>query len=276
MKALNNLWLIGHQFLNQIYHELPSIRHKAQTARQQVPYVYDFYNVSCFTPNLNSLVTDVLAKFVNCLVKALNDTVQLPRIILIIPDGDILRFIMRKDEDSAHILTMTALSLIINQMARALDAKKDNLKRCKPGLIQHSEPKIVWIKMIDQIGFRADDLLLREMFNNRLNDLLADRDGHFIMDVNAVMLDAGHLNRWGDLNAYGQQCFWSEVDRQLEKFDKKKITLKPAKEHVMEIQPEYRPTATITICNCDRDRDCDRGRERERNREHIRDCEHGH
>ena len=209
------------------------MRHKAQTARLQVPYVYDYFNVSCFTPNPSTHVTDILARFVNCLVKALNDMLRIPRLIIVIPDADILRFVMDKALHKEHIPYMitTALTWIINQMIRAIDAKKDNLKRRKPGSLQSTEPKIIWVPMIDRIGFRSDNLEYRILFNTRLNDILCDRNNHFLMDVSDALLDDSNLDRWGNLNSYGKQQFWTEVDVMVEKFERKKLTLKPQKQH---------------------------------------------
>ena len=183
------------------------MQHKAQSVRQQVPYIYDYYNVSCFTPNPNSLVTDVLARMVNCLVKALNDALQLPRLIVIIPDSDILKFVICKSEDHTSMLVTTTITWVINQMIRAVNAKKDNLKCRKPGSIVYNEPKLIWISMIDCVGFRAEDLSLRDLFNKCLADILSDKEFHYLMDMNAAMMDLGNLDRWGDLNTYGKQQF---------------------------------------------------------------------
>ena len=90
-------------------------------------------------------------------------------------DGDILCFIMKNSRDnSTMILVTTALSWVINQISHSIDTKKDNLKRHKPGSITANESKVIWVLMSDRFGFHSDDLSVREAFNSRLIDLLAD------------------------------------------------------------------------------------------------------
>ena len=147
VKSINNLWLIRDQFLNDIFHALPSLHHSAQASKQQIPFVYDFYNVMCYTPNPNSLIKNVLARLANCLIKVLNDSLKMPRIIIVIPDVDILKFIAAKfGLESIKSMISAASSWVINQFQHAIEAKKEG--RRKIGAIIGSEPKIVWVKAL--------------------------------------------------------------------------------------------------------------------------------
>ena len=152
--AINDLWIVGDVFVNKNYYMLPQMKNEAKLARRQVPYIYDYFNVSCFTPNPDSIVRNVLSRFVNCVTKALNENVKLPRLILVISDGDIIQFVRKiADTDHVELFVDSALKWIINQMTRAIDTAKDNIQRHKPGAVLSYEPKIIWIKMMDKIVF---------------------------------------------------------------------------------------------------------------------------
>ena len=97
-------------------------------------HMYKYFNVTCFTSNPQSLVKNTLARFVNCLIKSLNDKSKLPRIILVIPDADLMKFIKKSadhDYENMQMFIEGALNWVMNQMTRAVDAKKDNLHRRK-------------------------------------------------------------------------------------------------------------------------------------------------
>ena len=56
-----------------------------------------------------------------------------------------------------------------------------------------------------------------------LEDILIDHDNAFIMDVESVLHNESLFTVHNELNNYGQKAFWSEVDHQLEKFEKKRF-----------------------------------------------------
>ena len=122
-------------------------------------------------PNPSTSVTDVLGRIVNCLIKALNGTLKLPRLIIIIPDEDFLQFLENKHHAAGNrLLIQGAVTWIINQMICAIDAKKDNLSRRKPGSILANEPKIIWVKILDKTNTITDQINLCDHFNIILED----------------------------------------------------------------------------------------------------------
>ena len=174
MLAVNDLWLVGDDFLNENYYKLPQIKNDNYLACERLPYMYDFYNLSCFTPNPQSLTSNVMVRLVNCYIKALNDSNKLPRIVLIIPDGDLLNYLYQQNKEfGISDISFDILSWITKQMVRATDAKKDDLKRKKPGSVIPTEPKFIWVKMLNRVNGRSDFLALRSKFNDVLEKVLA-------------------------------------------------------------------------------------------------------
>ena len=72
-------------------------------------------------------------------------------------------------------------------------------------------------------------LKLRDLFNDILENLLAEREHNFIIEIKDALDDVTYFNIWNNLNQFGGKRFWTTVDTILEMFDKKIIALKPVK-----------------------------------------------
>ena len=121
VSAFKDLWIIGDKFLNEIYHALPAIKLAAKEADEKTPYIYNQFNIKCYTSKPQSGNSSIPARLVNCMIKAMNELEKLPRIILIIPDWDILKFL---DFNMYGIeeLCNSVLHWIITNIKRAMDA----------------------------------------------------------------------------------------------------------------------------------------------------------
>ena len=225
---------------------LNKIKTEAKIKKKQLPYIYEYFNISCFTPNPQSFMKNVLTKLVNCVIKALNDTNKLPRIILIVPDSDLLRYIDYDDHGIKEV-TKGAVEWITTQIVRAVDAKKDFLMRRKPGAVIASEPKIIWVKMIDRVNGRSSLLALRSKYNEAMEDVLSNNKNHYVMDINAEIADTTYLDQFNQLNDYGKTQYWVEIDKQIELFEKRKITLKPSPAPEVIQDPEGRTNNSRTL-----------------------------
>ena len=228
--ALNDLWFVGDAFINKNYYMLPKLKHKAVSARRKPPYIFDQFNISCFSPNQQSLV-NVLARMVNCVIKALNDALKLPWMIIFVPDADILAFIKKSvDPDNTEnidIFLDAAMLWIVNQVARAIEAAKDNLSCRKPGAVVPYEPKLVWVKMMNRLNGKSSILKMINIFNECLENCIAGRSGYFIIDLDQAMDDSNFFDLENKLNSYGCSHFWNELDKVIEKFEKREVSLKP-------------------------------------------------
>ena len=204
------------------------MKRRATAAKTPLPYIYDYFNVSCFTSSPNSLTTDILTRIMNCFIKALNDALKLPRLVVVIQDWDLLQFVNYFTK-GVRAVNNEAVKWVINHMIRAVDAKIDNLVCSKPGSIIYNEPKFIWIKMMHRLNATCPVLAFNTNFNDVLENTLAGKSNHFLMDVDAAMSDTSMFDiRNFHLNDYGGPEFWLKVDKQIEKFEKKRISLRPA------------------------------------------------
>ena len=211
VKVVKDCWMVGDAFLYDIFDTMQRMKEDGKDKAQLMPYIYDFYNVSF-------------------IMETLNEETSLPRFILVIPDWDILKYIDHFTF-GISLIAGKCLNWIINNMERAIEAKKEDLRRRKPGAVSPNEPKIVWVKMVGRFSDpnRAGIpiLAVHNKFNCALEELLANRRCHYILDAGAALADASCFTYNGQLTARRKGKFWEEVDCQIEKFDYQKITLLP-------------------------------------------------
>ena len=168
--------------------ELKSEAHIKKIAK---PFMYDQFNVTGYMPNPLSDINSVLARILNALVMGINDSKHLPRILIITPDRDILKYIDFFGSGKSHVIGST-VEWLVNNINRAIMCKKEDLKHHKSGAVVANEPKIIWIKMIarsvNDISEKKDQVNeLTDMFNSILEEILSTRRNHFILDVSEDM-----------------------------------------------------------------------------------------
>ena len=194
------------------------------------PYVYNMYNVRCFMSNPLSHIHSVPGRMVNCLIKAIHDKecVRIPRFVVVIPDWDILRY-FNHNTFGIEKITEETIEWMMSEMVKAVEDKREQLFKIKPGAVISTEPKYVWIKMMQHMAQYDKVLTVRAKYNNTLESILADRSGHYVIDVNPILRDPAYFTGNNELNAEGRILFWKEVDECIHLFDRRKLTLKPRK-----------------------------------------------
>ena len=226
--AKNDAWIIGDEFVNKIYHSFQHMRDSARTDRRSGPgpYLFNYYNISCFTPNPKSVLRDVLARLVNCFIKALNNAKRLPRLVIVIPEADLCNYINYNNFDM-KILANKAINWIMIQMNRALEAKQENLAARCPGSILSTEPKFIWVEKFNRVNDFSKLMSVHYKYNEALQEQVLKRVRYYSIDVEQEMMDAKLFDMANNLNGRGVIRFWKEIDKQIQLFDERKKTLKP-------------------------------------------------
>ena len=229
--AVRDLWIISDKFLYDNFAVLVEIKNKAQVKKIAKPFVCDFFNVTSFMANPMAEMGSVLVHILNALIMDLNDNKKLPRILLVVPDRDILEYINYYQSGKSHIIG-SSIKWLVNNIDCTVTCKKENLKHLCPGAIAAAEPKIIWIKMLTRsyhpyLSQKKPVDNLVHIYNKILEEILSTRQGHFILDVNTEMqgLSSFTINR--QLSRYGKVKFWREVDKIIGKYDRYEISLRP-------------------------------------------------
>ena len=216
--AIKDVWFVGDQFINDTFHAFPTMYNESKLAKTRKPYLYEYYNVKHFSTNPLSMVRNILAHLVNALIKALNDNDKIPRLIIVVPDSDIICSINVFDLGTKRILE-ESLKWIMTNMTRAVEAKKENLTDVKHRAVTPGEPKYVWVKMLDRPNGFDRLLAAKNIFNDTPEALLATRKYHYIIDANHRMAHPHNFTLENKLNADGRIALWNEIDNQLKNFD---------------------------------------------------------
>ena len=88
-----------------------------------------------------------MARIVNCFINALNDNMKLPRLVVIIPDHDILNYIYHYTS-GISLICGSAIDWITSQVDRAVEIRKDYLRVRSIGAVSANEPKFLWIRAL--------------------------------------------------------------------------------------------------------------------------------
>ena len=166
------------------YQAYPILRSEAVANDTKPPYVFSNYNVSTFTTN-DKQVKNRTVKIVNGLIEAFNKYHTMPRFIIIVPDWDILKYINFYEFRASKFIG-TMVDWLIKEVSSAVDEKKADMKRSRPGSVVSLEPKLIMVKMIDRPG-TSDVLKSREKYNAVLEEALFQTKKMYIMDINTSM-----------------------------------------------------------------------------------------
>ena len=121
----------------------------AVVQKKSIPYIYEYYNIFCWTQSPIALEKSVLAKIVNSLTDCLNKIHRVPKYLLVIPDKDILDTM--NSELQAESNLDTQLEWLVNNVHRAITRRREDLKDKRPGAIASSfETMVIWVKMLDR------------------------------------------------------------------------------------------------------------------------------
>ena len=143
---------------------------------------------------------------------------------------DIIKLINHFSFGISHILG-NVLEWITKSIDRAIEAKKDELLRCRPGALIPNEPKIIWVKCpqrpVPRLPADIPTPLSIEKFNRILEDILSSKRNNYIIDVSAELASSVNFTNSAQLNGQDQDQFWLEVDRKIEAFDYCRASLRP-------------------------------------------------
>ena len=227
--AFYDVWIVGDHFLHNTAQAYFTMRNNAVKNNKTVPFLFQSYNVSAYF-NMISSSTRGLARILNPLIQALNERPRLPKMIIVVPDKDIITDAKTYSFGSTYILGK-ALHYLVKEIGIVIQRRKMELMEKKPGTVVPDYPKVIWVRMLKRpkdipvIGF-TEALSMRGKFNSIREEMLTvinPGENHLI----SITVPENDFNMQGDLSNTGKTCFWSEMDRGLKKFDLGEISLKP-------------------------------------------------
>ena len=215
VEAIHDLWITGSDFLKEIINGLHALKTAATVNNKEPPYVFQQFNII----NQQAKYIDIgLLKFINPLIRCINEENKLPKILVILPDRDILTILQKEDAISAMVIG-ASLHYIVKQINVTIDRYKQQLVAKKPGALLSEEfPKIIWIRMLKRPKIQSNLTLFHNVYNLRgkFNSILEERlqDGnapnHYLMSTD---IPEGEFDISGNLTSAGKSMFWNEFNK---------------------------------------------------------------
>ena len=140
-----------------------------------------------------------------------------------IPDWDILHYIDYFDY-GIEMVCDAVIDWMVTQVERIIEAKKEQIYKIKPGAVMSSEPKVVWVKMLQRMTTYEKILTVRSKFNQTMERIMSERRNHYILDVNHILRDPTFFTRENRLNGDGKVLYWKELDECIKMYDYHKLT----------------------------------------------------
>ena len=114
-----------------------------------------------------------MRRILNSIVNAINSNIKLPRILVVIPDMDVLKEVSY-DRTGASKIIGDCINFFVEAVSRLVDTRKEDLRSAKPGAINSGEPKIIWLKVLTRPGFSQSVIENKAKFNAILEETLTN------------------------------------------------------------------------------------------------------
>ena len=145
--------------------------------------------------------------------------------IIIVPDWDLLKF-FGHFSFRISLISGKCIDWLLKIIEKAIEARKEELRRCCPGALVTNEPKFIWVAMFNRSN-PQQLLAVCNKYNTALEELLANRCYHYFIDISKQMNDVKFFTPENNLTQRGKLNFWNEIDWLIEMFDYQKISLRP-------------------------------------------------
>ena len=177
---------------------------------------------------------NIITAITNSLIDILNRRERLPKYLVIVPDRGVIKTANFFDFGVVSIMKKI-INKIQRNVSRLLTTRQEDLQDKKPGAVDPTPTRIIWVKMFDSPVFKTHPdekipkiLALRRKFNKTLENRLAEYSTGFLHITEVSHLAIGeHFDNLGFLNQSGLAQFWKEIDCNIKKFDRGETQLTP-------------------------------------------------
>ena len=188
--------------------------------RSKVGYVRAHHDVFGYTPLGNEMNQNIISRYRNMLVNAINEHIIMPKAIVINLEN--LLQSLNHFEPGVSTLVGRALEWIANQYHRIVIAHKEKLPT-KSRRFRY--PIFLWTQLPRHYNWSQK----QNEFREKVNTCIANTTSLF-REMETLAVEWDDCNRSyttkGDLNAAGLTAYWHAVDEAVEKWDRSQLQLK--------------------------------------------------
>ena len=160
-----------------------------------------------------SLNSNVISCIRNNFIGALSAQPTLPKFVVVVPDNDIIKYFLYKDEHDMQERYARLLKWLMCQYDRMVSSQKEYLT---PKSKRANEPYFVWIKPPMHESIHSKELRLREMFKKALDNCTSMHQNTFALQLKKMWDPSDKLlyNREERrFTANGLILYWQAVDK---------------------------------------------------------------
>ena len=146
-----DVWLVGDTFLRNLWATVLTSQNKAVARNVQLPYLYHNFNVIPCYPGGSSMTRSVAARFLNEIIKTMNDSehMPLPKFLLIMPDKDLVEAVHHGGFE-CKLIFEKILHWLMTSVEAAIHVRIEDLQSKKGGVLLDTRrfPKVIWFPML--------------------------------------------------------------------------------------------------------------------------------
>ena len=222
MRAYDRCWFIGDDFGSRSFEQ----HFQACKSVDYNGYVCAHFDTTGYFGNFVTGSPSMLARYSNVLVQAMycnygNKVLPLPKIIVVVPDDDLLKLLHSGSDDEVPHGICTGLSKILNYIMTEFERNIAAFKEYLPAKsLKSTYPQILWIKAPLHDNFTNNHT--RQKFNRALEEITKLHANSSTLMLKRVW-DSRNLNLYlkdcQRFTSEGYTTYWEAVDRTVCYFD---------------------------------------------------------
>ena len=210
MRAIQSVICIGDEFLRGISSTMKGMKSDANLEKHVMLYLYQQYNFTMHHPRQMPGTRPSIARILNALIKAFNEDELLPKYIIIMPDKDIISSINMFDYGITTLIE-TNINWLLDQMARTIITRREDLKNKRSGTAPAFLPRVFWVEMLQRpytTNNRLKNIFAQHnKFNRSLKNILQIE--HYMEVISLQnMGDTPFFDAFGELSDMGAHHYW--------------------------------------------------------------------
>ena len=206
--------MIGDEFVSDTYTKYFK---NAFGDEGQIGYIRAHYEVTAFCLGNEQLNRNVLSRYRNAVVNAINEQITLPKAIIFVMEQEFLETLKHFEPGISYLLGKS-IEYIANQTHRILTAHKEKLPTRSRKFKYHT---VLWAVMPEHYDWKHFNEF-REKYTlliKSTTSLFREMD---VLNITWDDCDRGYFTRM-KLNARGLSAYWIGVNEAFERWDKEQI-----------------------------------------------------
>ena len=186
-------------------------------------YIHRMYNVKTFYTTSPFTRENPLARMVNAVIRAINDpaNIVLPKMICIFLETDFLKM-MKYQDFGISMMIGHCLEWFFKQIMHIIDNRREDLKARWLGAVSHFEPKIIWVKMVEDREHRSSLSVLKEKFNAILEQVIHHAQEGFLINPIDKPMPRNMYDVPGSMSHDGRITYWQAFSAKIKNFNEQK------------------------------------------------------